>query len=76
MYRKKNVLGVVHTGFRFHAEFQDGEFQAFNVGKKRFNEFKIGDFSLNQCVIGKKFNDVWKQKQLQMMICEFRYVIC
>ena len=64
----------VYSGFRFTAEFQDTEFVAYNIEKKLFNEFRVGDFSLNQCIIGKKYNPIWKGKQLQMMICEYRYI--
>ena len=72
VYRKKTVSAPVYSGFRFAAEFRNTEFVAFNVEKKLFNEFRIGDFSLNQCIIGKKYNHIWKEKQLQMMICENR----
>ena len=76
VYRKKNVVEQVYTGFRFVAEFQDAKFEAFNIEKKLFNEFKVGSLSLNHCIIGKKFNKVWKENQLQMMIAEYRLVIC
>ena len=45
---------MVVSGHRFTASFSDCKFEAYNISKSFSNEFKLGDYSLKQCVMGKK----------------------
>ena len=72
MWRKRKELEMVVSGHRFTASFSDCKFEAYNISKSLSNEFKLGDYSLKQCVMGKKFNRDWGEKQFQILISEYR----